>query len=215
MRKKKGDDRELIAEQLRMLAVKAHSNAVELVSEAELLFQHGHFARCLFLSQIAGEELGKCHIAMTSIPKLFLGKMNWLRFWQRFRSHKEKSGDVHFFEGFMSPHELESLETMAQTVSAMETAKMLSLYTEQMQDLALAPSDWAKGEIAGNALGWAKGRLMLFALHVLPLLDRDFMDTFTTGDMRKHLNQFVQAIGKNDGVVAKKLLDLMTDESAM
>jgi AbiV family abortive infection protein len=157
-RKRKGEGPELTAEQLRLLAVKAHANAVELVSEAELLFEHKHYARCLFLSQIAGEELGKSFMALTLIPRAVMKKANWTKFWRRFRNHKDKAQNIHFFENFASPHELEHPDKIVETVSMMETGKMLSLYTEQIQEGPLAPSDWVHEQIAANALGWAKGR---------------------------------------------------------
>ena len=214
-RKRKSEGPELTAEQLRVLALKAHANAVELVDEAALLFEHGHFARCVFLTQIAGEELGKCHLTMTSIPKLLLGKMNWPKFWQRFRSHKEKATGVHFLENFLSEHEVDSWEKMTHTVSTLETGKMLSLYSEQMQEGAVAPSDWVEEELATNSLSWARGRLSLFAARVVPMLDKGFIDKFTAGDMRKHLEDFVEAVGAKEGALSKKLFDLMTDDMAM
>jgi AbiV family abortive infection protein len=215
-RKKQGSEGpELTTEQLRLLALKAHANALELVDEAMLLFEHGHFARCVFLTQIAGEELGKCHLTMTSIPKLLLGKMHWSRFWQRFRSHKEKSFGVHFFEDFMSEYKMESLEKMTHIVSTLEAGKMRSLYSDQWQEEAIAPSDWVKKELAANLLSWARGRLSLFAARVVPMLDKTFMDEFTAADMHRHLREFVEAMGEKDQVLSEKLFNLMTDDRAM
>jgi AbiV family abortive infection protein len=152
----KEEVRALSVEELRLLALKAHANAVELVNEAELLLQHGHYARCCFLSQIAGEEFGKSFMALTFIPRVGLKKADWSKFWRRFRSHKDKAQGIHFFENFASHYELEPPERIVETVSMMETGKMLSLYTEQIQEGALAPSDWVKEEMAANALAGRK-----------------------------------------------------------
>lgn len=213
-RKKKPEGPELTAEQLRGLAVKAHANAVELVDEAALLFQHRHFARCVFLTQIAGEELGKCHLTMTSIPKLLLRKMNWPKFWQRFRSHKEKAFGVHFLENFLSEREADSWEQMTHTVSTLETGKMVSLYSEHWEMGAMAPKDWVTEKLAANSLSWARGRLSLFAARVVPMLDKAFIDRFTAGDMHEQLKEFVEATGGKDGALSKKLFELMTDDEA-
>jgi hypothetical protein len=47
---------------------------------------------------------------------------------------------------------MDSWEKMTHAICTLEAGKMLSLYSEQMQEGAVAPSDWVKEELAANAL---------------------------------------------------------------
>lgn len=190
MRKREAEGPPLTKEELGSLSLKSYENAVELVSEAELLFAHSHFARTLFLSQIAGEELGKCFIALTAIPFVILGKIDWPHFWWRFRNHNEKLTSVHFFEDLALQPDLPDFSAIQSQVSMLDKGKLASLYSDVMSEqegvfLAFKPNDLFAEEIARNCFVWAQNRVKLYGATVLPLLDEGFIERFSAAELEK------------------------------
>lgn len=76
-----------------MIACRA--NARDLIADAEVLAEHGRYARAYALLHTACEELGKFAMLEIGASGLFRGKPpQWKRFWQRFRSHDSKSAQL-------------------------------------------------------------------------------------------------------------------------
>jgi len=66
-------------------------NGLELIQEAELLFEHQRYARSYSLSHLATEELMKIQMLNTIEFKLILGiDINWNRIRRNLRDHKSK-----------------------------------------------------------------------------------------------------------------------------
>lgn len=95
--------RELSLEQLAHGRLEALQNAIDLIEDAECLLKQGRWARSAFLSNIAIEELGKYLMIMGAIGNLIAGQIDWRKFWKRFVSHREKTGNVFLFDAALSP----------------------------------------------------------------------------------------------------------------
>jgi len=68
----------------------AHNNAADLLREAELLFEHKHFARAYALAFTAIEEISKSQFA----ADVFTGLQKEEDFEKFYRNHKEKIGRI-------------------------------------------------------------------------------------------------------------------------
>jgi AbiV family abortive infection protein len=66
----------------------AHNNAVDLLSEAEILFEKGKYARAYFLAFTGLEEIAKSQLA----ADVFTSFTEESEFWKVFRDHKKKIG---------------------------------------------------------------------------------------------------------------------------
>jgi len=188
----------LSKEELRLLALKAYENAVELVEDAELLFANSRFSRCLFLSQIAGEELGKCYIALTAIPVVVQKSIDWPHFWSRFRHHKNKLTSVHAFEDLMLSEQLPDMAEIQRQVAVMDLGKMRALYSDVLEEKGVIhtcrPSELWSEALVSNFLGWAKNRLALYSSAVLPLLQKDVIDSLNPETLKVRVSSMLPVL---------------------
>ena len=133
------------------LSVKSLANANELVEEAQLLFDHRRWPRVVFLCQIAGEELAKCFMSLTAIPRYAFETFNESTFLRRLRDHREKTGEIDFFEQlFVGSDSIEHRDRAWR--NDFERFKLLSLYTDFFQGHAIQPSDGMTEAVALAAL---------------------------------------------------------------
>jgi AbiV family abortive infection protein len=167
------NEMQLSAEEIKNAGIKAFQNACELVQEAELLFKHGHLSRALFLCCISGEELGKCFISLSAVMNRRAGVFNEKRYKKRFRTHREKTKTLHFFEDvFVSLSDpIEPSQLEAET-EAMERVKLASLYCDFYGIKAHAPSEVVSQKLAAEILTLLKNRLNHFTEHILPKFDQ-------------------------------------------
>jgi AbiV family abortive infection protein len=168
------DKQHLSAEELRNAGIKALQNAAELVEEAQLLFQHGHLSRAVFLCCISGEELGKCFISLSAVMNRRAGVFDEKRYKKRFRTHLEKTAILDFFENvFVSssdiPIEPSKIDDNAQAV---EKFKLASLYCDFYDDKPHAPSELVSETLASKLLELSKKRVRHFTEHVRPKFDQ-------------------------------------------
>jgi len=83
------------AEALVLGMIACRDNARELITEADILTEHGRHARAYALLHTACEELGKFAVLEIGARGLLAGRApRWKRFWQRFRSHDSKSAQL-------------------------------------------------------------------------------------------------------------------------
>lgn len=80
----------LTVEQLGCIAEKSLANAVTLLNEARVFFERGSPPRALALAILAGEEFGKCQLALGAIGLVNPDAEYWKDFWTAFYSHGEK-----------------------------------------------------------------------------------------------------------------------------
>lgn len=159
----------LSLDQLKIARQKALTNARELVEEAKLLFEKEHWARALFLSQIAGEEIGKYILLSSTAVNLIAGdEIQWSKFWKRLTSHREKQTMITYIEDILLDQPFSDdlshyFKELEKQVNDMEVFKQKSLYCDFTLDFPHSPSDVVTKEIAENALKWSNGRLELFS----------------------------------------------------
>jgi AbiV family abortive infection protein len=142
----------------------ALANAKELIQEAALLHDHGHWARVVFLCQIAGEELGKIflftaiHMQMVTEPD----SVKWNKVWKQLTSHKAKLKLMNHMEDLLVSHREipeDYLTVLDGEVSVLDIGKQKALYSDMTEGSFYVPSQLFNEEIATNALKWARGRL--------------------------------------------------------
>jgi AbiV family abortive infection protein len=161
--------RELSLEQLTQGRLKALQNAIDLISDAECLFKDGRWARSVFLSQIAIEELGKYLIIMGAIGNLIAGQIEWSKFWKRFVNHLEKTGNIFYFDAALSPFQeqqeiLRNFEKADTDAEEFLKEKLSSLYVDFRNDRFVLPMDEVNEKIAKGAIENAKAVLSFFEL---------------------------------------------------
>lgn len=161
--------RELSLEQLTHGRLRALQNAVDLIIDAECLFKKGRWARSAFLSQIAIEELGKYLIIMGAIGNLIAGQIEWSNFWKRFVSHREKTGNIFYFDAALSPSQedqeiLRDFEKADTDTTEFQKEKLSSLYVDFRADRFVLPMDVVDERIAKTAIENAKAALSFFEL---------------------------------------------------
>ena len=161
--------RKLTLEQIESARKKAIQNAAELLEDARLLFKNERWPRVLFLSQIAGEEIGK-HILLSSLTVHALAgdKINWKRAWKRLTSHREKLEMITYMEDvFLEqpfPDDIkEYFNGLKKESQLLESFKQKSLYCDITEKIPHCPSEIITKKFAEDALKWAEGRYGLFS----------------------------------------------------
>jgi AbiV family abortive infection protein len=157
------DDKALIA-----LAEAAVENARDLVKDAQTLAAAQRWPRVLFLSQIAGEELGKVVMCVSAAVQAAHGSFDRKKFQRRYRHHLSKLKNVMGVENLFLSQDFErEMSQLEEAASDFETGKMLSLYSGQFSAedehdaTVLLPRETISEKMALDALGMAEGRLRL------------------------------------------------------
>jgi len=193
----KGQGSALSAEVLREAGTKALQNASELVEEARVLLELGHWSRAVFLCCIAGEELGKCFMSLSAVLNRRMGRFNERRYRERFRRHQEKTGLLNFFEEvFVSSSLKVPLEP--QYIRDLEKMKLASLYCDFYGAHACAPSELITEQLARNVLRLAQERVEHFAASVRPYFDRAL--DIDPAEAARFQDEFLRLMDVRDGV---------------
>lgn len=152
---------ELDRKQLITARNKIVSNAEALYEEANILFEHGKYARTYFLLCIANEELGKSVIVTSGVIDLLGDNIDWKKFWRRIRNHKDKTGVIEHMENiFVSSDEnFSSPEEIQKIIPTMEEIKMMSLYSDMIQDEFYEPCEIVSKSMAEEYLKLTKNRI--------------------------------------------------------
>ena len=182
--------RELSLEQLTHGRLTALQNAIDLISDAECLFKEGRWARSAFLSQIAIEELGKYLIIMGAIGNLIAEQIEWRKFWKRFVSHREKTGNIFYFEAALSPSQedreiLRDFEKADTDTTEFQKEKLSSLYVDFRGDRFVLPMDVVHEKIAKRALENAKAVLSFFELEERHVFSKANLSKLSTSTLQR------------------------------
>lgn len=160
---------QLSPERLAEAGLKSFENASELIEEAELLLSHKHLSRTVYLCAIAGEELAKCFMSLSAVVNRRVGLFNEKRYKARFRSHREKTGLLHFFEDvFVSPDVQWQPPDIESGVNRNEMIKLGSLYCDFYGSEPHNPRDLISEVFATEALKLGKNRVEHFRKTVCP-----------------------------------------------
>ena len=140
-------------------------NASELAEEAELLFEHGKFARTYILAHLSSEELAKLPLlAAVGVSLLNGATINWERLDERLRSHKVKLKGLLFVDllGKNMDATARNIQVHEKTLSRIELfneLKNVSLYAGVYQDSLYKPNAAVTERLASEALTVARNRL--------------------------------------------------------
>lgn len=135
-------------------------NAMELISDAELLFENERYARCYCLCQLAIEEAGKAFLIYNFYNSLQLDKRNefdFNDFNKKFRNHKLKTQEANTIEFIMYAEKKdEDIKNFTQRVikdiqkinnGHYDKLKNDSLYTSFENKIFIKPSQTFNNEI--------------------------------------------------------------------
>jgi AbiV family abortive infection protein len=116
---------------------KAHNNALQLLSEAELLFENKKYARAYFLAFTGLEEIAKSQLA----ADVFTGFIEEEKFWKYFKDHKRKIGRM-AWASEDAKHYLDlDLETYLEIERPTITGRMNALYVHFEGEKIKGPDD--------------------------------------------------------------------------
>ena len=185
---------------LAALAVVALENARDLVKDAQVLAAAQRWPRVLFLSQIAGEELGKVIMCVSGIVEAAHGRFNRPKFEKRYRHHLSKLMNVMGVENlFLSKDFDREVKELNETARIYEFGKMLSLYSGQFAGddrhdaAALLPRENISEAIAKNALRMSEGRLQLIEGTSGKWFSS--LETLSDDDIRRLTAEFLKKVG--------------------
>lgn len=127
---------------------KAHNNAVELLSEAEILFEHKKYARAYFLAFTGLEEISKSQLAADVWTKF----MEENDFWKYYNKHDRKIGRVRWAS--MDAEDYRDLEDDKHIVIKIPSVKkrMNALYVDIKQNAVTSPKDTINSEDAKSLI---------------------------------------------------------------
>jgi AbiV family abortive infection protein len=115
----------------------AHNNAIELIQEAEILFERGRYCRAYALAFTALEEISKSQLA----ADVFTGLISRETFQKAYRDHREKIARMAWAtedaKHYLSAPDGEYLEVEPPTFPSRND----SMYVNLKDDKIISPSD--------------------------------------------------------------------------
>ena len=149
-------------ELLKELAIKSFENAEELYEESRILLDAEKYSRSLFLTQIAGEELGKHIICSGAIVNFIVGKFDIKRFKNRFYKHMEKTQTIDTFEkAILGIKSLRKPDIIKENAKILEETKLMGLYCGFIDKYVFKPSEVIEKSLAEGAIDILNKRLKL------------------------------------------------------
>jgi AbiV family abortive infection protein len=130
----------------------AHGNAVELLSEAELLFEHRRYARAYALAFTALEEISKSQLA----ADVFTGFTAEDEFWKCYRDHKKKIARMAWATEDARRYLDASTETCLDVEKPKVASRMDALYVEFDGNTIQSPTDFISSEDAQGIIHTAR-----------------------------------------------------------
>jgi AbiV family abortive infection protein len=115
----------------------AHNHAVELLAEAELLFENKRYQRAYFLAFTGLEEIAKSQLA----ADVFTGFIDEENFWKYFRDHKKKIGRMAWASADAERYLDLELETYLDIEHPTAAHRMNALYVHFEDGKVKAPKD--------------------------------------------------------------------------
>lgn len=147
----------------------ALQNSAELLADAELLFQHGRFARTYTLAHLSSEELAKLPILAAEGVRLAKGAtIDWNELDTKLRSHPTKLKGLLFVDllGWEVDPTSKNIHVRGENLSRVELFNKLknaSLYAGVYQNDLYKPTSIFTKELASKALLLARNRYDLFS----------------------------------------------------
>jgi AbiV family abortive infection protein len=127
--------------------LKLVANARDLIAEATLLFERGHFPRAYALAHLASEELAKLPMYVRAGVDATLGhSVDWKRLKKKVSSHTRKLDALHTLDYFFSEVRADNSDIAAyaaalDTTPSLNDRKNASLYVSVTPEGTQAPSE--------------------------------------------------------------------------
>ena len=115
----------------------AHKNAVDLLQEAEILFDGGHYPRAYALAFTALEEISKSQLA----ADVFTGLITEEVFYDHYRDHKKKIGRMAWGTNDAKKYLDEPDGYYVEVEKPKVANRMDALYVSINQETVISPSD--------------------------------------------------------------------------
>jgi AbiV family abortive infection protein len=133
--------------ELARLARATLDNAVDLLSDARLLYEAERWQRAYALGVLAAEEYGKFYACVAALGYETDDAESWTKFWDLFRYHDPKfthwAGQYINMWGWAGPdgHSrwMQAWEHRAQVAKAIGALKMASLYVDYVDETVCTP----------------------------------------------------------------------------
>jgi AbiV family abortive infection protein len=182
---------------------KALSNSVDLVNDAKVLQRKNRWARALFLSQLAAEELGKYVIIVSAAVNLTRAEqseanINWERFWgdfwKRYKLHHAKMSLIIHVEYFLSDSKAhEYLKKISKEAYTAEGVKMAALYSD-FYDKFRSPKELITKRVSSLAVRLAERRVSWLKSYDKEVIGKNGLLRLTKMDLK----QMDEKLGIND-----------------
>jgi AbiV family abortive infection protein len=141
----------------------AFINAEELLSDSRLLYKNGRYARSVFLSQIAAEEMGKAFYCFSAYIDYRLKELDIKSFTKLFYSHHDKAMMIDYGEDFFLGLEYKEYKERKREIGLLQTGKMWALYVDYYDNKYISfPSLTITEEAARLSLSWNEKRIKTF-----------------------------------------------------
>lgn len=137
-------------EELARGSVQAVTNAEELLDEAKLLYNKGHYARAWTLATLCYEELGKAMVISRLIYTDSSDIQGLKSFWKRFRSHPWKLGSPMLLRAlYRADREKWTWlkKNLSELREAQQSVKEQSIYVDYRDGRFVLPSEEFMGPI--------------------------------------------------------------------
>jgi AbiV family abortive infection protein len=135
------------------IAVASLANAVDLIAEARALFEAGAVARAYSIAILAGEEFGKCQLAIGAFGRLDSGAAYWKDWWSTYYGHGAKLARAAQLAVIAVPPELMAAFIGLLTPALRDQRRESGFYVDFVNGEALAPAQAIGADEAANAIG--------------------------------------------------------------
>ncbi len=141
-------------------------NAKELFEEANILKEHGKYARALSLAILSLEELGKVIILPSVLSINKNDDSAWAKFWKDFRNHKGKQYAWAWYSQLLEKLGKDDLKDrlMPGMEPMIDKIKQLGLYVDYADTNFIKPANFIRSNPSwlGWILDFAEKRLKIF-----------------------------------------------------
>ena len=142
----------LSPEQLGDVAEASMANAVVLLADARRLADAGSVASAYSMAILAGEEFGKCQVAIGAVGHVDPGDGYWRDFWRAFYGHADKLARAAHIMYSWLPYELVERFVGVLKPALEQQRREAGLYVDVVNGVAVTPDERITEDEATDAL---------------------------------------------------------------
>jgi len=117
------------------------ANAVVLLADARRLAEAGSMATAYSMAILAGEEFGKCQVAIGAVGRIEPGDNYWKDFWRSFYGHADKlARAAHIMYDWLPPELVERFVGVLKPALE-EQRREVGLYVDVVHGVAVTPGE--------------------------------------------------------------------------